>query len=269
MRLATWNINGMNARSAFLLRWLEEVKPDVVGLQELKMTDDKFPRELLQEAGYHAAVHGQKSWNGVAVLTREPVEVTCVGLPGQEEMGARLITVDIPAASPAVPGAVPGAISFTTVYCPNGKSVDHDDFPRKLAFFDALLTHFTERHKPDQPTILCGDFNIAPAAIDSWGGEAKNGQLFHTDAERTRYQRLLDWGLRDTFREKFPEEPGFTWWDYRGGAFHKKQGLRIDVMLATASIADRIREVHAERDWRKKIDGMIPSDHIPVWLDIA
>lgn len=261
MRLATWNINGMNARSSYLLRWLDEVKPDVVGLQELKMTDEKFPHELLKEAGYHAATHGQKGWNGVAVLTREPVEVTCVGLPGQEDMGARLITANI-----ATDG---DALSFTTVYCPNGKSVDHDDFARKLTFFDALGAHVIERHQPDQPAILCGDFNIVPASLDSWAGEGKTGQIFHTDAERTRFQRLLDWGFHDTYREKFPDEPGFTWWDYRGGAFHKKQGLRIDFVLATRSIADRVQEVHVERGWRKKIDGMTPSDHTPVWIDIA
>lgn len=260
MRLATWNINGMKARSAYLLRWLEAVKPDVVGLQELKMTDDSFPHDLVREAGYHAVTHGQKGWNGVAVLSREPVEVICAGLPGQEDMGARLLSVLVPSGA--------GAVSFTTVYCPNGKSVDHEDFPRKLAFFDALSTYFTERHDPAQPTILCGDFNIVPATIDSWAGERMAGQIFHTDAERARFGRLLDWGFRDLFRAMHPDEPGFTWWDYRGGAFHKRQGLRIDAILATESLAGRARSIHVERDWRKKLDGMTPSDHTPVWLDI-
>ena len=256
MRLATWNINGMKARSNFLLRWLKEEQPDVAGLQELKMVDEKFPHDLLKEAGYHAVTHGQKSWNGVAVLTREPAEVTQVGLPGQEEMGARLITVDT------------NDLSFTTIYCPNGKSVDHEDFPRKLAWYDSLIAHLAERHDPAKPTILCGDFNLVPAALDSWAQERMEGQIFCTEAERSRFGKLLDWGFVDTFRAKYPDEPGFTWWDYRGGAFHKRQGLRIDFVLATASVAERVRDVQADRRWRKKIEGMISSDHIPVCIDI-
>ncbi|MCG8424096.1 MAG: exodeoxyribonuclease III [Proteobacteria bacterium] len=256
MRIATWNINGMKARFSYLARWLADVQPDVVGLQELKMTDDQFPRELFKDAGYHAATHGQKGWNGVAILTREPAEVTQVGLPGQEEMGARLLTVDV------------ADLSFSTVYCPNGKSVEHEDFQRKLSWFDALGAHIAERHHADQPVVLCGDFNIVPAAIDSWNEDRLGGFIFHTEAERSRLKRLLNWGLFDIFRSKHPDQPGFTWWDYRGGAFHKQQGLRIDLVLATANVAERVTAVHLERRWRKKLEGMIPSDHAPMWVDL-
>ena len=256
MRIATWNINGMKARLPFLLRWLDDVKPDLVGLQELKMTDEQFPHEMLDKAGYRAMTHGQKGWNGVAVLSREPVEVTQVGLPGQEDMGARLLTVQ------------QGELSFTTVYCPNGKSVDHEDFPRKLAWLDGLIAHIADCHDASRPAVLCGDFNLVPGDLDSWAGQRLIGQIFHTDAERARFNRLLDWGWRDAYRVKFPETPGFTWWDYRGGAFHKQQGLRIDFMLTTASVAARLRDALVERRWRKKIDGMISSDHIPVCIDI-
>ena len=256
MRLATWNINGMKARRAYLLRWLDEVQPDIVGLQELKMVDEQFPHDELKKAGYHAVTHGQKGWNGVALLSREPARVTQSGLPGQADMGARLLTASV------------ADLSFTTLYCPNGKSVDHEDFPRKLAFFDALIAHFIERHDSGQKTVLCGDFNIVPTDLDSWAGQRFVGQIFHTEAERARFARLLEWGFRDTYREKYPEEPGFTWWDYRGGAFHKQQGLRIDLMLMTPCLAERVRDVQVERRFRKKIDGMIASDHAPLWVDI-
>jgi exodeoxyribonuclease-3 len=257
MRIATWNINGMKARLGYLLRWLDEARPDVVGLQELKMVEEQFPFEALSNAGYHAAVHGQKSWNGVAVLSREPAEVTQLGLPGQEEMGARLITVNT------------GGLSFTTIYCPNGKTLDHDDFAGKLEWFDTLYDHLDKTHDPKDDVVVCGDFNIVPAAIDSWNEEKLGGGIFHTEDERSRLARLLDWGLVDLYRATLPDEPGFTWWDYRAGAFHKKQGLRIDLVLASQSVAERVEAVHFERRWRKKLDGMIASDHAPLWIDLT
>ncbi|MEM9492418.1 MAG: exodeoxyribonuclease III, partial [Myxococcota bacterium] len=205
------------------------------------------------------------SWNGVAVLLRkdadelaaDEAEVTQIGLPGQDEMGARLLTVAV------------ADLSFTTIYAPNGKTLDHPDVQRKLAWYDALIAHLARSHQADQQMIVCGDFNITPAALDSWSEPAQGDVIFHTEAERSRMRALLDWGLRDVYRAAHPDEPGFTWWDYRGGSFHKGQGLRIDLLLATAGVAERSRGVHLERTWRKKIDGMTPSDHAPVWVDIA
>lgn len=256
MRIATWNINGMKARLGYLQRWLDEAKPDVVGLQELKMPDDQFPHDALANHGYKAAVHGQKGWNGVAVLTREDAEVTQEGLPGQEDKGARLITVNT------------GGLSFTTIYCPNGKTLEHEDFAGKLEWFDALIAHMAERHDPSQPTVLCGDFNIVPAPLDSWNEELLGGGIFHTEDERSRLDKLREWGFTDLYRAHHPDEPGFTWWDYRAGAFHKKQGLRIDLILGTEPVASRVSAVHFERRWRKKLDGMIASDHAPLWIDL-
>lgn len=256
MRIATWNINGMKARLAYLLLWLRDAQPDIVGLQELKMTDDKFPRAAVEELGYHVATYGQKSWNGVAVLSREPLQVVQQGLPGQDEMGARLLTVTV------------GDVSFTTVYCPNGKYLEHADYKRKLAFFDALATHVQEHLDPHASTVLCGDFNIVPAAIDSWNEPGFHDAIFHTDDERARLKRLLDWGFVDLYRRCHPDEPGFSWWDYRGGAFPKRQGLRIDLVLGTSALADRMTEARVERRWRKKQQGLIASDHAPVWVDI-
>jgi exodeoxyribonuclease-3 len=163
MLLATWNVNGVRARLEFVLRWLRARRPDVVGLQELKVTDERFPRDEVEAAGYRVVTHGQKAWNGVAILSRATAEVTQVGLPGQEDFGARMLSADI------------GGLSFTTVYCPNGKAVGHEDFPRKLAWLDALAEHFASSHDPGRPVALCGDFNICPTPLDSWNEDKLRG----------------------------------------------------------------------------------------------
>jgi exodeoxyribonuclease-3 len=256
MRVATWNVNGLRARLDFVLHWLNARRPDVVGFQELKLTDEQFPHAEIEAAGYRAVTHGQKSWNGVAILSREEVRVTQSGLPGQGEMGARLLTADV------------GGISFTTVYVPNGKSTSHDDYPRKLDWLDALEAHFRERHDPAGAAVLCGDFNICPAAIDTWNEAALAGKIHHTDEERARFRALLDWGFADTFREKYPEEQKFSWWDYRAGAFHRGMGLRIDLLLATRPLMTRLRSVEIDRDYRKKKEGLTASDHAPVIADL-
>jgi exodeoxyribonuclease-3 len=256
MRIATWNVNGLRARLEFVLHWLRERSPDVVGLQELKLTDEQFPHAEIEEAGYRAVVHGQKAWNGVAILSREPAELTQRGLPGQEDFGARLVTAEV------------AGLSFTTVYVPNGKSVGHDDFPRKLAWLDALTAHVGERADRDAPAVLCGDFNIVPAPIDSWNEAKLEGSIFHTDDERARFRNLLDRGLVDLFRESQPDEQAFSWWDYRGGAFHRKMGLRIDFLLATRKVLEGVRSVEIDRDYRKKKEGLTPSDHAPVIADL-
>lgn len=256
MRIATWNVNGLRARLEFVQRWLRDRRPDLVGLQELKLTDEQFPHEAFAELGYQAVTHGQKSWNGVAILSREPVELLRQGLEGQEDFGARLITAKL------------GDLDFTTVYCPNGKSVEHDDYGRKLAWFDALADHWKRHHDPAAPTVLCGDFNVCPTALDSWAGERFEGDIFHTDAERERIARLMELGLVDLYRDRYPDEAAFSWWDYRGGAFHRKQGLRIDFLLATRAVQERLRNVEIDREYRKKQDGLTASDHAPVIADL-
>ncbi len=256
MKIATWNINGLRARLDFVLHWLASRQPDLVGLQELKLQDDEFPTAEFKAAGYYASIHGQKGWNGVAILSREPITVLRRGLPGQADFGARLIT------------ASAGELSFTTVYCPNGKSTDHEDYPRKLAWFESLLELFEEQHDPQEAAILCGDFNIVPAPIDSWNEEALYGHIFHTDPERERFQRLLHWGFADLYRHYLPNTQFFSWWDYRAGAFHRNHGLRIDCLLGTASVAKRLRHVEVDREYRKKKDGLTASDHAPVIAEL-
>ena len=257
MRVATWNVNGLKARLDFLLLWLHEREPDVVGIQEIKLTDEQFPHEAFEKAGWHALVHGQKAWNGVAILSRAPAELLQRGLPGREAFGARLLSARV------------DGVSFTTLYVPNGKSVGHEDFPAKLAWLDALAAHVEKALDPERAAILCGDFNVCPAAIDSWNETELRGSIFHTDEERDRLRRLLERGFHDAFREKNPALQAFSWWDYRGGAFHRKQGLRIDLLLATAPAMQRVRAAEIDRDWRKKRDELIPSDHAPVVVDLA
>jgi len=256
MRIATWNINGLRARQDFLVHWLRARQPDVVGLQELKLTDDQFPAGVFEAEGYSAVLHTQKAWNGVAILSRKPAQPVQQGLPGQDDLGARLVTARVE------------DLSFTTVYCPNGKTVSHEDYPKKLAWYDALLAHFEASGDPGAPTVLCGDFNVCPSALDTWDEARHRGHIFHTDAERERFQKLLDWGFRDVFREKHPGVQAFSWWDYRGGAFHRGHGLRIDFLLATPSALERVRSVEIDRDYRKKKDGLTASDHAPVLADL-
>lgn len=256
MRIATWNVNGLRARIDFVMHWLREREPDVVGFQELKLTDEQFPHAAFESAGYQAVTHGQKSWNGVAILSREPVEVLQRGLPGQEAFGARLIT-----------GRVEG-LTFTTLYCPNGKNLDHEDYAGKLAWFDSLAGHLAEHHPEASPSVVCGDFNIVPEALDSWNEQKNAGGIFHTEAERARIQALYDVGWVDLFRQKFPDDGSFSWWDYRGGAFHRGMGLRIDFLLGNAALLNRVRHVEIDREYRKKKEGLTASDHAPVFADL-
>jgi exodeoxyribonuclease-3 len=176
MRIATWNVNGLRARLDFMRIWLEARTPDVVGLQELKVTDDEFPTDFFEALGYRTSVHGQKAWNGVAVLSRRPAEILERGLPGQDALGARLLRVRV------------DGLDFTTVYCPNGKDVGHDDYPKKLAWYDDLIAYWSNRDRT-AAAILCGDFNVVPAAIDTWLGADADQEIFHTAAARSTAAR--------------------------------------------------------------------------------
>ena len=262
MKIATWNINGLKARLDFILHWLAHRDVDVVGLQELKMMDEAFPHDAFATAGYQCVTHGQKSWNGVAILSRLPLEVTQVGLPGQDAFGSRLITASID-----------NDIEYTTVYCPNGKTLEHDDYQRKLDWFASLAEHWQSRERSN--SIIAGDFNIVPTPLDGHGGEAADGTLFHTAAERNALSALSSnsaapgEGLIDVYRTLHPQERAFSWWDYRGGSFHKNQGLRIDYLLAAPDIAKRVTAVEIDRDYRKKQDGLTASDHAPVIATLA
>ncbi len=257
MRIATWNINGLRARLDFLRIWLADRRPDLVALQELKLEDEQFPHAELEEAGYRAVSHGQKAWNGVAVLARDTAPAAVqLGLPGREEEGARLLT------------ARAGDLELTSLYCPNGKHVGHADFPRKLAWFDALAEHLESAGAARGEAVVAGDFNICPAPLDSWNEKALGGSIFHTGEERDRFRRLLDLGLADAWRHLHPDRQAFSWWDYRAGGFHRNHGLRIDFLLVSPAVARRLAGAEIDRDYRKKKEGLTPSDHAPVWVDL-
>jgi exodeoxyribonuclease III len=252
MLVATWNVNGLRARFDYITHWLKARQPDVIGLQELKMTDEAFPSDAFAELGYHTLTHGQKAWNGVAVLSREPGAALQRGLPGQEDFGSRLITADV------------AGIQFTTVYCPNGKNLEHADYERKLGWFDALVEHLAPAAAAQTPAIVCGDFNICPGALDSWDAHGMLGHIFHTDAERARMQALYNQGWTDLYRAQHPDSNAFSWWDYRAGSFQRNQGLRIDFVLANEAARERATNTLIDRDFRKKIEGLTASDHAPV-----
>lgn len=263
MLVVTYNVNSIVARLDFVLEFLHTIGPDVVLVQELKIDDAKFPALAFAQLGYKAITHGQAQWNGVAILFREaalggeePV-VKVRGLPGQEANGARLVT------------ASAMGFDFTSVYIPNGKTVTHPDFMMKLGWLESLVTHVRGTLSPGRPTIIGGDFNLCPGDLDTWNAEAHRGSIFHTDAERTLWKRLLGDDLFDLFREKEPETQTFSWWDYRAGAFHKKLGLRIDFLVGTRDVLERTERVWIDRDFRKKREGRIPSDHAPVLARIS
>lgn len=250
-----WNVNGLRARSGLLAHWLKSRAPDVVGLQEIKLRDDEFPHEYFRALGYHAVVHGEKGWNGVAVLSRVPAQTETRGLPGREADGARLLRVRV------------AGLDFATVYCPNGKTLGHPDFRLKLVWLDALRDYLGGVEQ-DAAFVIGRDFNIVPAALDCWQGDAADGWIFCTDEERARYRSLLALGLTDLFRHLHPQTRAFSWWDYRGGSFHRGLGLRIDLLLGAAAVASRVRRVEIDREYRKKQDGHTASDHAPVFADL-
>jgi exodeoxyribonuclease-3 len=254
MRIATWNVNGLRSRLDFVVHWLRARQPDVVGLQELKLEDDQFPTLSFEAEGYHVVSHGQKAWNGVAILSREPAESIQRGLPGQDDMGSRLITARV------------AGLDFTTIYVPNGKTLEHDDYPRKLAWLNQLVEHWRATQAADSNAVICGDFNLCPAPLDSWKEDPS--KIFHTAEERGVFERLLDTGLTDLFRQQYPDEQKFSWWDYRMGAFHRNMGLRIDFLLGTRAVSERISDVWTDRDYRKKQEGLTASDHAPVIADL-
>jgi exodeoxyribonuclease-3 len=254
MKLVTWNVNSVRARLPRLLAMLERHRPDVVCLQETKARDPDFPAEPLEAAGYTLATHGQKSYNGVAVLAREPLEAVERGFEGDP----------LPAEARLISGRA-GDLRIVNLYVVNGKAVGTPHFERKLAWLDALARWLEAAHDPAEPLVLLGDFNIAPEDRDVHDPELWRGRVLCSDPERARLRRLVGWGLVDLLRLHEPSAGIHTWWDYRGGAFPRNQGLRIDLALGTRTAADRCRGVEVDREERKKSAGEgAPSDHAPV-----
>jgi exodeoxyribonuclease-3 len=248
--VATWNVNSVRSRLERLLGWLGRRRPDVVCLQETKVIDDDFPLAEIQAAGYHCLVNGQKTYNGVAILSREEAQLTVRALPGDTAESERRI----------VAASVAG-IRVASVYCPNGSEVGSEKYAYKLDWYRRLRLLLDQTWTPADPLVVCGDFNVAPEDRDVWDPEKWRGQVLFSEPEKQALGLLTGWGLEDTLRRLRPEGGLYTWWDYRMGAFHRGWGLRIDHVLATPPLAARCLAVEIDRDERK---GDKPSDHAPV-----
>ena len=226
-------------------------------MQETKVVDENFPRAGFEERGYTLSLFGQRTYNGVAIASKLPIEDVELGLPLDDDDDARGIAATI------------AGVRIASLYVPNGRRLDADHYQYKLRWLDALHAWLGENHDPSAPLVLAGDFNIAPDDRDVHDPAAWEGSVMNSDDVRARLQTLLDWGLVDSLRT-VSDEPGvFTWWDYRGGAFRFNQGLRIDLMLVTEPVRERIVTVITNRDDRKVRKGVEkPSDHIPVTLEL-
>jgi exodeoxyribonuclease-3 len=258
IRVATWNVNSVRQRIDLLLTWLKECQPDIVCLQEIKCVDEAFPRLEIEALGYNVVTHGQKTFNGVALLSKLRFDETKSGLAGDDEdTHARFLE--------GVVTLKRGVLRIACLYLPNGNPVGSDKYPYKLKWMSRLLEYSKERLKAEEPLILAGDFNVIPHARDvhnpaAWAEDA----LFKTET-RESFQSLLGLGLTDALRA-VTDEPGlYTFWDYQAGAWQKNQGLRIDHLLLSPQASDRLANVGIDsyvRGWEK------PSDHVPVWADL-
>ena len=253
MLLATWNLNSIRAREERVIEWLQTRAPDVVCLQELKCTNEQFPYDAIEGAGYRAAVHGQKTYNGVAILSRRPIEDITTGFnDGGDDSQARVIS-----------GTIDGA-RIVSVYVPNGKQIDSDKYDFKLQWL-ARLDKWLQSGVADGPFAMCGDFNIVPEPRDVEKHERWEGGVLYNEDLRAHFTRWIDSGLVDTFRIHHQEAGLYSWWDYRMLAFPKNNGLRIDHILATAPLAGRCTDAFVDREQRK---GKKPSDHAPVIAEL-
>ncbi|WP_055048802.1 exodeoxyribonuclease III [Devosia sp. A16] len=258
MRIATWNINGVKARQGLLLKWLEDVSPDIVCLQEIKSVDEAFPRLEIEALGYNVETHGQKSWNGVAILSKHRFDEVTRGLPGDDaDEQSRLIE--------GVFSVEGGVVRVCCIYLPNGNPVGTDKFTYKLSWMDRLHSFVEGRLALEEPFILLGDYNIIPAAIDAknpkqWVGDA----LFRPESAE-KWRALVNLGLTDAIRA-VTDEPSYTFWDFKTFGWDRDDGIRIDHLLLSPQAADRLNDVIVHREVR----GMDkPSDHVPVEGDFA
>jgi exodeoxyribonuclease-3 len=256
MKIATYNVNGVNGRLPVLLRWLEETKPDVVCLQELKAPQEKFPEQAILDAGYNAIWHGQKSWNGVAILARNlPIQELKRGLPGDpEDEHSRYIEA-------LVNGVVVGCL-----YLPNGNPAPGPKFDYKLSWFERLITHASGLLASDQPVILTGDYNVIPTEIDVYKPERWVEDALFRSETRAAFKALVDQGWTDAIRKLYPEGKIYTFYDYFRNAYGRDAGLRIDHFLLSPKIDKRLITAGVDRNvrgWEKT------SDHCPVWIELT
>jgi exodeoxyribonuclease III len=255
VKFATFNVNGIGARLPRLLDWLEAAKPDVVGLQEIKTETERFPMQAIRDAGYHAIVHGQKGFNGVAILSRAPVEEVSRTLPGDpDDVQSRWIE------------ARAGDVHFACLYLPNGNPVPGPKFDYKLRWMDRLADRAAELLATEAPVVLAGDWNVCPTDLDVARPDIMAGDALLQPETRTRFRTLEAAGWTDAIRSRMPHSPCYSFWDYQAGAWQKNWGLRIDHLMLSPAAADRMHNCGIDRDVR---DGERASDHVPVWVELG
>jgi len=258
VRVVTWNVNSLKARLSRVERWIEAFEPDVLCLQETKLADDAFAELDFGSFGYECIHNGEGRWNGVALLSRvgldDPVSGFGEGIEPDSE--ARLVW------------ATCGGVRVASCYVPNGRALGHDHYRYKLDWLQRLRASLDVQAHPDMPVLVCGDFNVAPDDRDVHDPAQFVGTTHTSDAERQRLANLLDWGLVDVFREHHHDGGLFSWWDYRGGDFHKRKGMRIDLALGSRRVVEATDFVLIDRNERKGPKDDPPSDHAPVLVDL-
>jgi exodeoxyribonuclease-3 len=259
MKIATWNINGVKARIGNLLHWLQESQPDIACLQEIKSVDDQFPRAEIEALGYHVETHGQKGFNGVALLSKLRFDEVNRGLPGDEsDEQARFIEGVFSTAS--------GALRVVSLYLPNGNPVDTGKFPYKLGWMERLNRWAGERLALEEPLVLAGDYNVIPEPIDARHPENWLSDALFQPQTRQAFRRLADLGFSDAVRSVTDAPDTYTFWDYQGGAWQKNNGIRIDHLMLSPEAANHLVSASIEkhaRTWEK------PSDHVPVAIELG
>jgi exodeoxyribonuclease-3 len=254
VRIATWNVNSLKARLDRVEQWIADMQPDILCMQETKLSEEAFPALAFMGMGYETAHYGQGQWNGVAILSKVGLsDVVMNFADGESDPDARIIT------------ALCGDIRVTSVYVPNGRSLEDDHYQYKLRWLAQLRQHVALTSSPGDAVIVAGDFNIAPADLDVYDPAKFVGATHTSPPERALLTELCDWGMVDLFRKHHSDGKLYSWWDYRAGDFHQGRGLRIDLVLASQSVADRCTWSVIDRNARK---GQMPSDHAPVIVEL-
>ncbi len=266
MKIATFNINGVKARLETVVTWLKERAPDVACLQEIKSVDEGFPSERFEELGYNVATHGQKGFNGVAILSKAPFEEVVKRLPGDDaDEQARYIEAVIPFSN-GERDEGPGVIRVVSLYLPNGNPLGSEKFPYKLGWMERLEARARGLLGDEIPLVLAGDYNVIPEPRDAKRPAAWTNDALFQPESRAAFRALENLGFTDAIRATYPDEEVFTFWDYQAGAFQKNDGIRIDHLMLSAQAADLLVAAGIDKDtrgWEK------PSDHVPVWVELA
>jgi exodeoxyribonuclease III len=273
MRIATWNVNSLKARQEAVEKWLARAEPDVLLIQETKLSDADAPVMPMRMLGYEMAHHGEGRWNGVAILSRVGLSdiVTNFGDgPVRDSSAGASVAVSEDDFNPfdeaRMVSAVCGGVRVASLYAPNGRVVGSPFYDGKLRWFERLGRWLAETQSPSEPVVLGGDYNVTPSDIDVWSPAKAHGGTHVSEPERAALAALRAWGLTDTYRSLQPEGGRFSWWDYRAGMFHKNEGMRIDLLYASAPVAARVVWAEIDREARK--GPPTPSDHAPVVIDL-